>query len=85
MSFSLRKEPILNLPRTQSTYYSTNDTLVQNNSIPAEIKSSNLVFKFETKIKNLGNIDLFNLHVILFYDSVWFIVSVILCIFVEIY
>ena len=61
LSYNLRKRPILILPRTQSTYYGTNaihvrDSLIWNN-LPAKVKSSNSVFEFKTKIKNLGNID----------------------------
>ena len=61
LSYNLRKRSILNLPRTQSTLYGTDaihfrGSLVCNNS-PVKVKSSNPVFKFKTKIKNLGNID----------------------------
>ena len=61
LSYSLRKGPILNLPRTQSTYYGTNaihfrGSLICSN-LPAKVKSSNSDFEFKTKIKNLGNID----------------------------
>ena len=61
LSYNLRKGPILNLPRAQSTYYGTNaihfrGSLIRNN-LPAKVKSSNSVFEFKTKIKNLGNID----------------------------
>ena len=60
LSCNLRKGPILNLPRTQSTYYSTNAIHFRSSLIwkdlPAKIKSSNLVFEFKTKIRNLGNI-----------------------------
>ena len=61
LSYNLRKSPILNLPRTQSTYYYTNavdfrGSLIWNN-LPAKVKSSNSVFEFKTKIKNQGNID----------------------------
>ena len=60
LSYNLRKGPILNLPRTQSTYYGTNaihfrTSLIWNN-IPAKVKSSNSVFEVKTKIINLGNI-----------------------------
>ena len=55
LSCNLRKGPILNLPSTQSTYYSTNaidfrGSLIWKN-LPAKVKSSNLVFEFKTKIK----------------------------------
>ena len=61
LSYYLRKGPILNLPKTQSTFYGTNAThfggsLIWNN-LPAKFKFSNSVFEFKTKIKNLGNID----------------------------
>ena len=61
LSYNLRKGPILNLPRTQSTYYGTNaihfrGSLIWNN-LPAKVKSSNSIFEFKTKIKNLRNID----------------------------
>ena len=61
LSYNLRKGPILNLPKTQSTFYVTNvihfrGSLVWN-SLPAKVKSSNSIFEFKTKIKNLGNID----------------------------
>ena len=61
LSCKLRKGPILKLPRTQSTYYGINAihfrvSLIWNN-LPPEVKSSNSVFEFKTKIKNLRNID----------------------------
>ena len=61
LSNNLRKQPILNLPKTQSTYDGTNavhfrGSLVWNN-LPTEIKSTNLVFEFKSKVKNLVNID----------------------------
>ena len=61
LSYNLRKGPILNLPRTQSTYHGTNSvhfrsSLVWNN-YPAKIKSSNSVFESKTKVKNLRIID----------------------------
>ena len=61
LSCNLRKWPILNLPRTQSTCHGTNaihfrGSLILNN-LPAKVKSSNSVFQFKTKIKNLGNVD----------------------------
>ena len=61
LSYNLRKEPILNLPKTQSTFYGTNAIHFRGsliwNKLPAKVKSSNSVFEFKTKIKNLGNID----------------------------
>ena len=61
LSYNLRKGPILNLPRTQSTYYGTNaiyfrGSVIWNNFL-VKVKSSNSVFEFKTKIKNLGNIN----------------------------
>ena len=61
LSCNLRKGPIINLPRTQSTYCGTNalnfrGSLVLNN-VPAKVKSRNPVFGFKTNIKNLENID----------------------------
>ena len=61
LSYNLRKGPILNLPRTQSTYYGTNavhfrDSLVWNNLL-TKSKSSNSVFEFKIKVKNLRNIN----------------------------
>ena len=61
LSYNLRKGSLLNLPRTQSTYYDTNaihfrGALIWNN-LPAKVKSSNPVFEFKTKIENLGNND----------------------------
>ena len=61
LCYNLRKAPILNVIRTQATYYGTNavhfrSSLVWNN-LPGEIKSNNSVFKFTTKVKNRGNID----------------------------
>ena len=55
LSYSVRKWTILNVPRAQSTYCGTNavnfrDSFVRNNLL-AEIKSSNSVFKFKTKVK----------------------------------
>ena len=61
LSYNLRKGLILNLRRTQSTYYGINaihfrSSLIWNN-LPAKLKSSNSVFEFKTKVKNLENID----------------------------
>ena len=61
LSCNSRKGPILNLPRTQSTYYDTSaihfrGSLIWNNLL-AKVKSSSSVFESKTKIKNLGNID----------------------------
>ena len=60
-SYNLGKGAILNLPRTQATYYDTNAIQFRGsltwNNLPAKVKSSNSVFEFKTKIKNLENID----------------------------
>ena len=61
LPYNLRKGPILNLTRTQPTYYGTivihfRSSLIWKN-LPAKVISSNSVFQFKTKIKNLGNID----------------------------
>ena len=65
LSYNLRKESILKtsvyLPRTQSTYYDTNAIHFRGslkwNNLSAKVKSSNSVFEFKIKNKNLGNID----------------------------
>ena len=61
ISYNLRKGPILNVPRIQSTYYGTKAvhfrvSLLRNN-LPANNKSSPSVFEFKTTVKNLRNID----------------------------
>ena len=61
LCYNLRNEPILNITRTQSTYCDLNavhfrGSLIWNN-LPAEIKSSNSVFEFKTKVKHLENND----------------------------
>ena len=60
LSYNLRKGPILNLSKTQSTFHGRNAIHFRGpllwNSLPAKVKSSNSVFEFKTKIKNLGNI-----------------------------
>ena len=61
LSWNIREGATLTLPGNQPTYYGTNaihfrSSLIWNN-LPAKIKSSNSVFEFKTKIKNLGNID----------------------------
>ena len=61
ISYNLRKGPILYLPSTHSTYYSTNSvhfrgSLIWNN-LPRDVKSSKSLSEFKTKIKNFGNID----------------------------
>ena len=61
LSYNLREGPILNLPRTQSTYCGTNAVHFQSslawNKLSARIKSSNSVFEVKTNVKNLRNID----------------------------
>ena len=59
--YNLRKGPILGLPKTHSFYYGTNaihfrGSLIWNN-LPAVVKSSNSLFEFKNKIKNIGAID----------------------------
>ena len=59
--YNLRKGPILGLPKTHSFYYGTNAihfrrSLIWNN-LPAVVKSSNSLFEFKNKIKNIGDID----------------------------
>ena len=59
--YNLRKGPILGLPKTHSFYYGTNaihfrGSLIWNN-LPAIVKSSNSLFEFKNKIKNIGDID----------------------------
>ena len=61
ITYNLRKGPILYLPSTHSTYYGTNSvhfrgSLIWNN-FPKDIKSSNSVSEFKTKIDNFENID----------------------------
>ena len=61
LSYNLRKGSILNLPITQPLYYGKNaihfrGSLTWNN-LPDKVKSSNSVFEFKTKIRNLGIID----------------------------
>ena len=60
LPYILRKGPFLNLPRTQSTYYSTNAVHIRGslvwNNLPTKVKSINSVFNFKPKIKNLRNI-----------------------------
>ena len=61
ITYNLRKEPMLYLPSTHSTYYGTNSlhfggSLIWNN-LPRDIKSRKSVSEFKIKIKNFGNID----------------------------
>ena len=61
LSYNLRKGPILNLQRTQSTYHSASTihfrgSLIWHN-LPAKIKSNNSIFEFKTEIKKLGSIN----------------------------
>ena len=55
LTYGLRKGPVLNVPRTHSTYYGTNVVHSQGsfvwNNLPAEIKSSKI------KVKKPENID----------------------------
>ena len=59
--YNLRKGPILGLPKTHSFYYGTNaihfrGSLIRNN-LPTVVKSSNSLFEFKNKIKNIADID----------------------------
>ena len=64
LSYNLREGPILNVLRTYSTYYRTNAALFQGSLVwnnlwnnLAEVKSSDSVFEFKTKVKIPGNIE----------------------------
>ena len=61
MPYNLRKGPILGLTKTHSFYYGTNvahfrGSLIWNNLL-ADVKSSNSLFEFKNKIKNIRDID----------------------------
>ena len=61
MPYNLRKGPFLGLPKAHSFYYGTNavhfrGSLIWNN-LPAVVKSSDSLFEFKNKIKNIGDID----------------------------
>ena len=61
MPYGLRKGPTLGLPKTHSFYYGTDavhfcGSLIWNN-VPAVVTSSDSLFEFKNKIKNIGNID----------------------------
>ena len=61
MSYSLRKGPTLGLPKTNSSYYSTNaahsrGSLIWNN-LPGVVKSKDSLFESKSKIKYIGNVD----------------------------
>ena len=61
MPCNLRKGPTLGLPKTHSFYYGTNavhfrGSLIWNNCL-AVVKSSDSLFEFKNKIKNIGDID----------------------------
>ena len=58
--YDLRKGPILGLRKTHLFYYGTNaihfrGSLIWNN-FPAVVKSSDSLFEFKNKIKNIGHI-----------------------------
>ena len=60
-AYNLRKGPFLGLPKARSFYYGTNavhfrGSLIWNNP-SAVVKSSNSLFEFKNKIKNIGYID----------------------------
>ena len=55
--YNIQKGPILGLPKTHSFYYGTNaipfrSSLIWNN-LPADVKSSDSLFEFKNKIKNI--------------------------------
>ena len=61
MPYNLQKGCFLGLPKAHSFYYDTNavhfrGSLICNN-LPAVVKSSDSLFEFKNKIKNIGNID----------------------------
>ena len=61
MPYNLRKGPFLGLPKVDSFYYGTNavhfrGSLIWNN-LPAVVKSSDSLFEFKNKIKNIEDID----------------------------
>ena len=61
MPYNLRKDPTLGSSKIHSFYYGTNavhfcGSLIWNN-LPAAVKSSDSLFKFKNKIKNIGDID----------------------------
>ena len=61
MPYNLRKGPILGLPKTHSFYYGTNAVHFCRSLIwtdpPAIVNSSDSLFEFKNKIKNIGDID----------------------------
>ena len=61
MPYNLRKGPILGLPKTHSFYYGTNAAHFRGSVIwsnpPAVVKSSNSLFEFNNKIKNIEDFD----------------------------
>ena len=71
ISYNLRKEPILYLPSTHSTYYGSNSVHFRGsmiwNNLPRDIKSSKSFSEFETKLRTLE---------ILIAD-VWYVVRII--------
>ena len=61
MPHNFRKTPVLGLPKIHSFYYGANaipfrGLLIWNN-LHAVAKSSNSLFDFKNKIKNIGDID----------------------------
>ena len=55
MPYNLRKGPFLGLPKTHSFYYGTNAVHFRGSLIWS--KSSDSLFEFKNKIKNIGDID----------------------------
>ena len=61
MPCNLRKGPSHDLPKTHSFYYGRNaihscGSVIWNNLLP-DVKSSDSLFEFKSKIKNIGDID----------------------------
>ena len=61
MPYNLRKGPIIGLPKTNSFYHGTNAVHFRGsliwNHLPAVLKSSDSLFEFKNKIKNIGDVD----------------------------
>ena len=61
MSYNLRKSPFLGLPKAHSFYYGTNAVHFRGsliwNKLPTVVKSSDSLFEFKNRIKNIGDID----------------------------
>ena len=61
MPYSLRTGPIPGLPKTHSFYYGTNAVHFRGsviwNNLPGVVKTSDSLFEFKNKIKNIADID----------------------------